>query len=552
MRMKKKYGLIGGIFALIVMVGFTTNLKDINQEMVKHAAELIGLEFTKSEIDSMLPSLESKRVVYQKLRESEIPNSLAPAIEFNPIPDKFKMPTNQVLIKYKPIEGKIKMPANKNDLAFYSIKELSELIKSGQISCVELTQFFINRLKKHDKTLHCVISYTEERALERAKWADDEIKAGRHRGELHGIPFGVKDLFATKDAKTTWGAMPYKDQQFEQDASVIGKLERHGAVLIAKLSLGALAWGDVWFDGKTRNPWNPSEGSSGSSAGSAAAVSAGLLPFAIGTETLGSIVSPSTVCGVTGFRPSYGTISRTGAMALSWSMDKVGPIARNAEDCAIVFNALRGDYGLDKSAFKAPFNYSIDNKLAKLKIGYVKSAFERDYAFRYNDSLSLVALKKMGYELIPIELPDVPNISFILEAEAAAAFDYLTRSNQDDLMVRQIQNAWPNIFRQARFIPAVEYINANRLRKQLIEEMHTTMQSVHMYVHPSWASSSLTLTNLTGHPSVTIPNGFSEEGTPTSISFTGRLFDDGRLLQFVQSYQDYTGFHLEQPEKYRE
>ena len=550
--MKKKYWLISGFFALVVIFGFTTNLKDINREIVKHAAELIGLEFTSSEIDSMLPSLERKRIIYEELRENEIPNSLIPAIEFNPIPDAFKMPTRQTLIKYKPIEGKVKLPSNKNDLAFYSIRELGELIKSRQISCVDLTQFFIDRLKKHDKTLHCVISYTEQRALERAKWADKEIVAGRYRGELHGIPFGVKDLFASKDAKTTWGATPYKNQQFENDATVIGKLERSGAILVAKLSLGALAWGDVWFDGKTRNPWSPSEGSSGSSAGSAAAVSAGLLPFAIGTETLGSIVSPSTVCGVTGFRPTYGTISRKGAMALSWSMDKVGPIARNAEDCAIVFSALRGDYGLDKSALKAPFNYNTDKKLTKLKIGYVKSDFERDYAFRYNDSLSLVALQEMGYELVPMELPKVPNISFILEAEAAAAFDHLTRSNQDDLMVRQIQNAWPNVFRQARFIPAVEYINANRLRKQLIEDMHQTMQSVHFYVHPSWASSSLTLTNLTGHPSVTVPNGFSEKDTPTSISFTGRLFDDGRLLQFIHLFQEHTGFHLEQPEKYRE
>jgi len=550
--MKKKYWLISGLFTLIVALGFTVKVQDLNQEIVKHAAELIGLEFTASEIDSMLPSLESKRIIYEKLRDEEIPNSLAPAIEFNPIPDEFKMPTRQIIIKYKPFEGKTKIPANKNDLAFYSIRELGQLIKNRQISCVELTQFFIDRLKKHDKTLHCVISYTEERALERAKWADNEIALGRYRGELHGIPFGVKDLFASKDAKTTWGAAPFKDQQFENDATVIGKLERGGAILVAKLSLGALAWGDVWFDGKTRNPWSPSEGSSGPSAGSAAAVSAGLLPFAIGTETLGSIVSPSTVCGVTGFRPTYGTISRKGAMALSWSMDKVGPIARTAEDCAVVFYALRGDYGLDKSAIKAPFNYNTDKDLSQLKIGYVKSDFERDYEFKYNDSLSLVALEEMGYELIPIELPKVPNISFILEAEAAAAFDLLTRSNQDDLMVRQVQNAWPNVFRQARFIPAVDYINANRLRKRLIEEMHQTMSSVHCYVHPSWASSSLTLTNLTGHPSVTIPNGFSEQGTPTSISFTGRLFDDGRLLQLMYLFQEETGFHLEQPELYRE
>ena len=550
--MKKKYWLISSFLALMVIFGFTANLKNINQEMVKHAAELIGLEFTSSEIDSMLPSLAQKRAIYEELRKEEIPNSLVPAITFNPIPDGFKMPTKQNMNRYSPLAKTSQLPANKNDLAFYSIRELSQFIKNGQISCVELTQFFIDRLKKHDGTLHCVISYTEKQALERAKWADDEIVAGRYRGELHGIPFGVKDLFSSKDAKTTWGAIPYKDQQFENDATVISKLERRGAILVAKLSLGALAWGDVWFDGKTRNPWNPSEGSSGSSAGSAAAVSAGLLPFAIGTETLGSIVSPSTVCGVTGFRPTYGRISRKGAMALSWSMDKVGPIARSAEDCAVVFDALRGDYGLDKSAIKAPFNYNANQKHANLKIGYVKSDFKQNYEARYNDSLTLITLEEMGYELIPIELPKVPNISFILEVEAAAAFDHLTRSNEDDLMAKQIKNAWPNIFRQARLIPAVEYINANRLRKKLIEDMHQIMQSVDLYISPSLASSSLTLTNLTGHPSVTIPNGFSDDDTPTSISFTGQLFDDGRLLRFSNLFQEETGFHLEQPEKYRE
>jgi len=313
--------------------------------------------------------------------------------------------------------------------------------------------------------------------------------------------------------------------------------------------MGALAWGDVWFGGKTKNPWNITEGSSGSSAGSASSVSAGLIPFAIGTETWGSIVSPSTVCGVSGLRPTYGRVSRNGAMALSWSMDKIGPICRNAEDLAIVFNAIYGPDGNDQSLIDFPFNYSPEIDFSKLKIGYLKDDFDIEYDFHKNDSTALAKLEQLGAKLIPIKLPELPvkDLAFILSAEAAAAFDELTRTNQDDLLVRQVRNAWPNVFRAARFIPAVEYINANRIRFELIQQMQKLMSEVDLYVAPSWEGDNLLSTNLTGHPCVVLPNGFSDDGTPTSITIIGRLFDEGRLIAFAKKYQDATRFHLEHP-----
>ncbi|RMI25838.1 MAG: amidase, partial [Calditrichaeota bacterium] len=379
--------------------------------------------------------------------------------------------------------------------------------------------------------------------------ADAEIAAGKYRGPLHGIPYGAKDLLAVKGYPTTWGAAPYKDQFIDKNATVIKRLEEAGAVLVAKLTMGALAWGDVWFGGKTRNPWNLEQGSSGSSAGSASATAAGLVAFAIGTETWGSIVSPSTRCGTTGLRPTYGRVSRNGAMALSWSMDKIGPICRSVEDCALVFNAIYGPDEEDPTLYDLPFNYDASLDIRKLRIGYLKSEFEKDTLNKPFNDAALQQLQKMGVELIPIELPDYPvwDISFILDAEAAAAFDQLTRSNRDDLLVRQIKNAWPNVFRMSRFIPAVEYINANRIRTILINRMTEIFKKVDVYVTPSFGTNLL-LTNLTGHPCVVVPNGFKDDGTPVSISFIGNLFGEAETLIVAKRYQDATGFHLKHPE----
>lgn len=521
----------------------------ITKENIKNAGRVIGLDFTDAEIDSMQSSLDSQLSNYDNIRNIELKNNVPPAILFNPIPVGFEFPKEQEQIRFGDY-SRTKLPVDLNELAFYSIGQLAELIRTKQITSTELTKFFLERLKKYNPELHCVISFTEERALKQAKLMDEEIAAGKYRGMLHGIPFGAKDLLAVKDYKTTWGATPYKDQMIDEDATVISKLEEAGAVLCAKLTLGALAMGDVWFDGMTRNPWDTTKGSSGSSAGSASSVSAGLLPFAIGTETWGSIVSPSTVCGTTGLRPTYGRVSRTGAMALSWSMDKIGPICRSAEDLAIVFEAIHGSDGIDQTLYDVPFNYQPEIDFSKLKIGYLKIDFDKQYDFHSQDSLTLSKLKELGAELIPIELPQLPvnDLAIILSAEAGAAFDELTRSNRDDLLVRQIKDAWPNVFRASRFIPAVEYINANRIRFLLIQQMQEMMEKVDLYVAPSWEGDNLLLTNLTGNPCIVLPNGFSNDGTPTSITFIGRLFDEGRLIAFAKKYQDATNFNKIHPE----
>jgi len=522
--------------------------KKITKENVQYAEKIFGLEFTDAERDSMQDALNEQLNNFLEIHKVQLSNSTLPSIIFNPIPIGFQFPKTQKPIKYGDYSN-TKLPQNYDDLAFYTIGQLTHLIKTRKITSTELTKFFIERLKKYDPILHCVVVITEERALAEAKRADEEIAKGKYRGLLHGIPYGVKDLLTTKGYKTTWGATPYKDQLIDEDATVVKKLEEAGAVLTAKLSMGALAWGDVWFGGRTRNPWDTSQGSSGSSAGSASSVSAGLLPFAIGTETHGSIVSPSTVCGTTGLRPTYGRVSRNGAMALSWSMDKIGVITRYADDLAIVFNVIKGIDEKDPTLYDVPFNYQPKIDFKKMRVGYLKSDFARKYPFHDNDSIALKKLHELGAELIPIELPEIAgrSLSFILNAEAAAAFDELTRSNKDDLLERQVKNAWPNRFRAARFISAVDYINANRIRTMLIQEFQKVFEKVDFYVSPSWAGNNLLLTNLTGNPCVVVPNGFSERGTPTSFTFMGKLFDEGTIISAAKAFQDATEHNKKHP-----
>lgn len=529
----------------------TKNLENenITIDIVKKAEKIIDLEFTQAEADSMLVELNDTRKSFEEIRKVELRNEVAPALVFNPLPTGFEFEKGVSYFKASSIST-ISLPKDKNDLAFYSVRQLAALIQSKKITSLELTKFFLERLKKHDTQLACVVTLTEDLALQQAAKADAEISAGKYKGLLHGIPYGAKDLLAKKGYKTTWGSVPYKDQVLDYDAVVIQRLEKAGAVLCAKLTLGELAWGDVWFGGTTKNPWNLKRGSSGSSAGSASSVAAGLLPFAIGSETLGSIVSPSSECGDTGLRPTFGRVPRTGAMALSWSMDKLGPICRTVEDCAIVFNAILGKDGQDPSVIDAPFQFDGNKKdLKGIKIAYLKKDFEGKYPNKTQDSLTLVTMKKLGAELIPLELPNLPSndISFLLSVESAAAFDELTRSGKDDLMVRQIKNAWPNAFRAARFIPAVEYLQANRHRTLLIQEFNNRLKGIDVYLSPAFASRNLTMTNLTGHPCVVLPNGFRAEGRPTSITFMGKLFGEGKLLQVAKIYQDATDFHLKHP-----
>jgi Asp-tRNA(Asn)/Glu-tRNA(Gln) amidotransferase A subunit family amidase len=538
-------------FALGSFITKIADNESITTNIILQAQKIMGLEFTPAEADSMVGELKDNLANYEKIRQISLNNEVSPALNFNPIPVGFEFEKAQKPIKYSTIKA-VSLPQNRDDLAFYSVRELAELIRTRKITSLELTKFFIDRLKKHDTQLKFMVSLTEDLAIKQATQADAEIKAGKYRGILHGIPYGAKDLLATKGYKTTWGSVPYKDQTIDKDATVVQRLEKAGAVLCAKLTLGELAMGDVWFGGKTRNPWNTERGSSGSSAGSASAVSAGCLPFAIGSETLGSIVSPSTECGTTGLRPTFGRVPRTGAMALCWSMDKLGPICRTVEDCSIVFDAIKGADNQDFTCINTPFNYDGNNGLKGIKIAYTKSEFEGKYPTKSNDSLVLIQLKKLGAELIPMELPDIPtgDLTFLLSAESAAAFDELTRSNKDDLMVRQIKNAWPNYFRASRFIPAVEYIQANRVRTILIQQMYQKLKGIDVYVSPSFGKN-LALTNLSGHPCVVLPNGFRNDKNqpirPTSITFTGQLFEEGKLLQVAKAYQDATDFHKKHP-----
>ena len=436
-------------FAAGAFVARPTAPDEITVPMLRTAQQLFGLNFSDAQLDSTRRNLSGYRDSYEALRKVDLPNSVAPAVGFDPRPLRLR----QLQVSAGgsagklPETAKVKLPANRDDLAFYTVRQLGELLRTRQVTSEELTSFFLTRLKKYDPQLHCVITLTEDLALQQARAADAEIKAGKYRGPLHGVPFGVKDLFSARGYKTTWGSVPYKEQVLNEDAAVVERLRAAGAVLVAKLTLGELAQGDVWFGGKTRTPWDVSKGSSGSSAGSAAAVAAGLLPFAIGTETLGSILSPSTACGVTGLRPTYGRVSRAGAMALSWTMDKAGPLARSAEDCAMVLAALTaaGPDARDPATLLAPnrFEYAFGSSVKKLRVGYIKKAFDQDYPTRANDLATLEVLRKLGVELVPLELPALSPgmLRFILTAEGAAAFDDLTRSGRDGQMVLQNRSA---------------------------------------------------------------------------------------------------------------
>jgi Asp-tRNA(Asn)/Glu-tRNA(Gln) amidotransferase A subunit family amidase len=452
--------------------------------------------------------------------------------------------------------------ADVEELAFLPVTELSELVRRKRVTSLELTQMYLARLKKYDPVLKCVISLTEDRALEKARAADAEIARGKYRGPLHGIPWGAKDLLAVRGYKTTWGAGPFKDQVIDVDATVVQRLDAAGAVLVAKLTLGELAQGDIWFGATTKNPWKVDQGSSGSSAGPASATAAGLVGFAIGSETLGSISSPSTRCGTTGLRPTFGRVPRTGAMALSWTMDKLGPICRSAEDCALVLDSIYGPDGQDNSVISADFHWDADLSPKTLRIGYIKSAFDTPltdpadpkrtlHGSKKFDDAALDVFRRLGINLIPVELPDLPYdaMRLILSAEAAASFDELTRSDRDKLLVQQGKFDWPNSFRTSRFIPAVDYVNANRLRSVAILLWDDLMRKVDVIVTPTNAAnlSQLVATNLTGHPAVIVPNGYRDDGTPVSLTFLAGLFEEGKALAVARAYQEATGFHLKHP-----
>jgi Asp-tRNA(Asn)/Glu-tRNA(Gln) amidotransferase A subunit family amidase len=549
-------GLFPGV--LYTQVAEDNAAEEITAEHIATAETIVGLSFTEEERSLMVETLNNRLGQYEALREHELPNARAPAFTFDPRRGGAAIPDGPA----DEDGSSVSLPATERpdtpeDLSFASVAELAYLLRTRAVTSVELTELALERLRRYDDDLNAVVTYTEERALAAARQADQEMDAGEWRGPLHGVPYGAKDLLAVEGYETTWGATPYQDQQIDETATVIENLDEAGAVLVAKLSLGALAWGDVWYGGTTKNPWNLDQGSSGSSAGPAAAVSAGCVPFAIGSETLGSIVSPATRCGVTGHRPTFGAVSRTGAMTLAWSMDKLGPIARSARDCALVYDVIRGPDAGDPASVDAPFSFDPSSNPAALRVGYVQAAFEDDYEGRKADRQTLQVLRNLGVDLQPVELPtDLPVEAMlnILEVEAATAFDALTRSDAIDQLVRQGENTWPNVFRSARFVPGVEFLQMNRLRVRLMERMHDVMTDLDALVSPSFRGGTLGITNLTGHPCVCVPNEFRpvEAGPdrrrqPGSISIIGPLYREEGALRLAHAFQQKTDFHTRRP-----
>lgn len=547
------------IFAMLFVI-ITPRL--IAQDMSIQKTDLIStskifdLQFSPKEIDTLYSDVKDNLMNYKAMHQLSLNNNVPLSMWQTAILPNMTLNKKQYPIQWKTTIAEL--PTNNNDLAFYSIEQLAYLIQHKKISSLKLTQFFIERLKKWGDTLQCVISLQEDIAYEQAKKADEEMAAGKYRGLLHGIPYGLKDLFAIKGTKTTWGAAPYKNQVIDEDAFVYLQLKKAGAVLVAKFTLGALAMGDYWYGGRTKNPWNLNYGSSGSSAGSASATVAGLVPFAIGTETWGSIVSPSTTCGATGLRPTFGSVSRSGAMALSYSLDKVGPICRSVADAAIVFSYIHGTDGKDLSAVNLPFNYAPQKSIKQLKIAYAKNYFDKIKDTSRNEWKALQAFKKMGIQLIPVNFPDSGVYQFnimdvVIGVECAAQFDDMTRNNIDDELTRQTKNDWPNQFRTARFIPAVEYVNAQRHRYLLMQKVNEVIQQYDAIICPSRGDGNQSaITNLTGHPVVCVPTGFDKKfNLPTGISFVGKLFDEATLLNIADAFQKATPWDEAHPNKFK-
>jgi Asp-tRNA(Asn)/Glu-tRNA(Gln) amidotransferase A subunit family amidase len=514
----------------------------VTAEMIQQAEWICGLKLSDADRRTLATSMTAELRQFRAMRAVTLPNGVSPAIGFNPAP--WLPPVGAVA--RRPVEptslAAPQRPYLAEELAFLPVTALSALIRTKQISSLELTKVYLERLRRYDPVLHCVVTLTEELALKQAEAADREIAAGRYRGPLHGIPWGAKDLIAYPGYKTTWGATPYKDQVIDTKATVAQRLEDAGAVLVAKLSTGVLAHGDTWIGVQTRNPWNPRQGSGGSSAGPGSATAAGLVGFSIGTETFGSIVQPSSRCGATGLRPTYGRVSRHGCMTLAWSMDKVGPIARSVEDCALVFGAIHGFDGLDPTAVDRPFAWPPRRQLHTLRVGYVEGGQRGGGQAGNREELRV--LRELGVQLVPIKLPatyPVQALRMIMNVEAAAVFDDIGRQGlTEGLSTRPAQ------IRQGQFIPAVEYVRANRIRSLVMQEMEKLMQTVDLYV----GGNDSLLTNLTGHPTIALPNGFrtqNEVETPTALTFTGRLYGEIDLLAVAHAYQRATGHHLRHP-----
>lgn len=538
-------------FSFIMAVKFTSYAQDISINKIADAEKMYGLHFTDAKRDSMVNQLKTNLQLYQYLHSFNLPNSVPLPQWFDPILPEMKFSTRQQPINWI-IPSNVKMPADTNQLAFYSIAQLSALLRQHKITSVQLTHFFINRLKKYGDTLHCVISFTEKIAMRQAKQADADFAKANYKSPLQGIPYGLKDLFTVKGTVTTYGTPPFKNQVIEEDAFVYSQLEKAGAVLIAKLSMGELAMDDIWFGGQTKNPWNLQQGSNGSSAGSASATAAGLVPFAIGTETYGSIVAPSAVCGATGLRPTFGSVARTGGMTLAWTSDRIGPICRSAEDAAMVFASIHGSDVYDRASRTMPFNYTGNTDLKNIKVAYAKN---------YIDTLDensaekgvIKTLRAAGVQVTAVDFPSNLHTNDLLTtiwaAESAAAFDPLTRSGADSEMVQQWQSRYPNLFRSARFIPAVEYLNVCRLRYLVMQQVFPVLSKYDIIIVPSMADEPMALTCLTGNPCITLPAGMPVTGgAPPSITFIGgKLYSEAIITAFAKKFQQLTHYEEKHP-----
>ena len=524
----------------------------VTVEMLEAAQRLAGVSFTREEQQAILTRLNASRgylAGFRALRRANLGNSAQPAIVFNPLPPGKKLPAGPRSLKLR--EPDVSRPSSDASLAFLPVTHLAKLVKTRQVKPSELTELYLARLARHDPALHCVVSLTPDLARAQAKQADAEIAAGKYRGPLHGIPFGLKDLFAVRGTKTTWGASPYKEQVIDLDSTVYLRLREAGAILVAKLSSGALALTAQWFGGLTRNPWNTAQDSAGSSAGPGAATAAGLVAFSIGTDTGGSVISPSARNGLTGMRPTFGRVSRHGAMALAWTQDTVGPMCRSAEDCALVFSTIYGPDGKDNSVLDAPFAWDSAADVTKLRVGYLRSLFSDNAGqtalqqqTRRNYDEALRVIRALGVQVVPFDLPEVAieAIDFIRYAETAAAFDEPTRNGTiGEIEHGPEQSPRPAEIRPARFIPAMEYIQANRYRLRVMEQMDQAMANLDLFI-----GADLLLTNRTGHPVISLPNGFFE-GSPTAHQMTGKLFGEPELLLLAHAFQSKTDHHLKHP-----
>jgi Asp-tRNA(Asn)/Glu-tRNA(Gln) amidotransferase A subunit family amidase len=562
----------------------------VTLEMVTDALQLSGIELSETERKAMVDSANQNLTRYQELRKIHIPNDVSPPFHFSAIVPGIEVNKTRLPFRLSPAPA-VKRPANLEDVACWPVRHLAELLRTRQVTSSELTEMYLARLHRYNPKLNNVVTFLDDYGRAEAKRADSEIAAGKYKGPLHGIPWGAKDIISVKGFKTTWGSPAFKEQEFDYDASVVEMLRDAGAVLIAKLATGELAAGDNWFGGQTKSPWDPGQGSSGSSAGPSSATAAGCVAFGIGSETSGSILSPSARCGLAGLRPTFGRISRYGVMALSWTQDRLGPICRYAEDCAIVMQAIAKPDGRDMSVSDVPFNWNAQLDVRKLRVGYIKESFDEltNADAKKNAQHVLDTLTPLGVaRFIPLPIPEFTTNLSGLGVESAAFFDEYARAGK---MKEARGGGRPN----GRLVPAVEFLQQQRLRTMMMMELAKATSNVDVYIvasnntgvggpgggrggaggrgdtapgaepeAPSGGGGGrggrggapqgptqrhFTMANLACYPAINVPNGFAATGTPTNVTFFARPFGEMELLALAKAYQDAAGFHMKRPTK---